>query len=99
MVSFAGAPSLADRQDCLRGAYAARFQAFTEAGRKAGFAPSSSDSEKIAVVLVDYQHDFVDPTGTLSVPGAQEDVARFLDWFYLNASRITTVYASLDTHV
>jgi nicotinamidase/pyrazinamidase len=99
MVSFAGAPPLADREDALRGVYAARFQAFTGAGRKAGFSPAQDDREKTAVVLVDYQHDFVDPTGTLSVPGAQEDVARFLDWFYINAFRITTIYASLDTHV
>jgi nicotinamidase/pyrazinamidase len=99
MASFAGAPSLADEQDVFRGAYAARVQEFTEAGRQAGLTPASSDSESIAVVLVDYQHDFVDPSGTLSVPGAQEDVARFLSWFYSNAHRITTIYASLDTHV
>jgi nicotinamidase/pyrazinamidase len=99
MTSFTGAPSLADRQDALRGAYAARFEEFTQAGRQTDFVPAQSDKEKIAVILVDYQHDFVDPTGTLSVPGAQDDVVRFLDWFYANASKITTVYASLDTHV
>ncbi|MEO7021505.1 MAG: hypothetical protein ABI234_15235 [Ktedonobacteraceae bacterium] len=99
MASFAGAPSLADEQDVFKGAYAARFQEFTEAGQQAGLTPAQSDAEKIAVVLVDYQHDFVDPTGTLSVPGAQEDVVRFLGWFYANAHRITTIYASLDTHL
>lgn len=99
MVRFAGAPSQADTQDIFREAYAARFQEFTEAGRNAGFTPAQSDRERIAVVLVDYQHDFVDPGGTLSVPGAQEDVARFLSWFYANASQITTIYASLDTHL
>ncbi len=61
--------------------YAARIEEFTEAGRRADLTPASSDGEKIAVVLVDYQHDFVDPTGTLYVPGAQEDGARFLAWF------------------
>ena len=99
MASFAGAPPLADQQDAFRGAYAARVQEFTEAGRGADFAPAASDRERIAVILVDYQHDFVDPTGTLSVPGAQEDVARFLDWFYASAPKITSVYASLDTHL
>lgn len=79
--------------------YAARIQEFTEAGRSAGLTPASSDSEKIAVVLVDYQHDFVDPSGTLYVPGSQADVARFLTWFYSNAHRISTIYASLDTHI
>ena len=51
------------------------------------------------MILVDYQHDFVDPTGTLYVPGSQHDVARFLTWFYANAHKITSVYASLDTHL
>jgi nicotinamidase-related amidase len=99
MVQFAGGPELADRQDIFRGAYAARFQEFTEAGQQAGLAPASEDRERVALVLVDYQHDFVDPTGTLYVPGAREDVTRLLDWFYAHAPRITTVYASLDTHV
>lgn len=99
MTSFVGGPALADRQDMLKGPYAARFQEFTEAGRQAGLAPSQTDTQKVAVILVDYQHDFVDPGGTLSVPGAQEDVVRFLDWFYRHASRITTIYASQDCHV
>ena len=99
MARFDGAPALADEQDALRAAYAARFQEFAEAGRQAGFAPTGSGEAKIALVLVDYQHDFVDPTGTLAVPGAQADVARFLRWFYASAPKITTIYASLDTHL
>ncbi len=99
MGKFAGAPAQADERDATRGAYAARFQEFSEAGRQAGFTPAHSDGEKIALILVDYQHDFVDPTGTLYVPGAQEDVSRLLSWFYTNAARITSVYTSLDTHL
>ena len=99
MAGFPGAPDLADEQDALRGAYAARFQEFVKAGEQAGLTPAASDTEKTAVVLVDYQHDFVDPAGTLSVPGAQADVARFLRWFYASASKITTIYASQDTHL
>lgn len=99
MASFTGAPSLADAQDAFKGAYAARVQAFTEAGRQAGLTPAAHDRERVAVVLVDYQHDFVDPSGTLSVPGAQEDIARFLNWFYPSAHSITSIYASLDTHL
>lgn len=96
---MATAPALFNLQDTLRGAFAARIQEFTEAGREARLAPAREDREKIAVILVDYQHDFVDPAGTLSVPGAQDDVARFLTWFYASADRITTIYASLDTHL
>lgn len=99
MVQRATAPALFDGQDAFKGAYAPRFQEFTEAGQQAGFALAQSDAEKIAVILVDYQHDFVDPAGTLYVPGSQQDVARFLTWFYANAHKITSVYASLDTHL
>jgi nicotinamidase-related amidase len=92
-------PALFTTQDTTRGAYAPRIEKFTESGRQAGLEAAANDSEKIAVILVDCQHDFVDPTGTLSVPGAQQDMARFLIWFYRNAHRVTSIYASLDTHL
>ncbi len=92
-------PSLFNVQDAFKGAYPARIQAFTEAGRRAGLPSAHEDREKVALVLVDYQHDFVDPTGTLYVPGSQDDVARLLTWFYANAHKISSVYASLDTHI
>ena len=99
MVNLSTPPTLFSAQDAFKGPYPARFQEFTEAGRKAGFIAAHEDREKIALVLVDYQHDFVDPTGTLYVPGSQDDVARLLTWFYTNAHRISSVYASLDTHL
>lgn len=99
MASFVGAPSLADTRDAFKDAYAARVQAFTEAGRQADLGLASDDRERVAVVLVDYQHDFVHPSGTLAVPDAQEDIARFLSWFYASAHAITSLYASLDTHI
>ncbi|GAC1663016.1 MAG: hypothetical protein PVS3B1_38680 [Ktedonobacteraceae bacterium] len=99
MSQRATAPALFDAQDALRGAYTPRIQAFTEAGQQAGLTAAEHDVEKIAVILVDCQHDFVDPTGTLYVPGAQQDMARFLTWFYANAHNITSIYASLDTHL
>jgi nicotinamidase/pyrazinamidase len=95
----ARAPQMFDVQDAFKGPYAPRIQEFTEAGQRAGYAPAEGDAEKIAVILVDYQHDFVDPSGTLYVPGSREDIARFLTWFYVNAHRITSIYASLDTHL
>jgi nicotinamidase/pyrazinamidase len=99
MANRSTAPALFDAQDAFKGPYAPRIQAFTEAGQQAGFTAAHSDAEKVAVVLVDYQHDFVDPTGTLHVPGSQQDVARFLGWFYANAHKISSIYASLDTHL
>jgi nicotinamidase-related amidase len=99
MVNPSNTPALFSTQDAFRGPYAARIQEFTEAGRQANLSPAHEDREKIALVLVDYQHDFVDPRGTLYVPGSQDDVTRLLSWFYTNAHKITSVYASLDTHL
>lgn len=99
MLHSANAPQLFDVQDVFKGPYAARVQEFTAAGQRAGYTSAQGDTEKIAVILVDYQHDFVDPGGALYVPGSQEDIARFLTWFYINAHRITSIYASLDTHL
>jgi len=99
MVNPSNAPKLLNVQDAYRGPYAARIQEFTEAGRQASFSAAHEDREKIALVLVDYQHDFADPSGTLYVPGSQDDVARLLTWFYTNANKISSIYASLDTHL
>ncbi len=99
MANPSNTPALFSDQDAFRGPYAAHIQEFTEAGRQAGLNLVHEDREKIALVLVDYQHDFVDPSGTLYVPGSQDDVARLLAWFYTNAHKITSVYASLDTHL
>lgn len=98
MMSMTNTPSLYSADDAYRGPYAARTHAFLDAGLTAGLTPALQDTTKTALILVDFQHDFVDPTGTLSVPGAQDDIARFLRWFYASAGMITSIYASLDTH-
>jgi nicotinamidase-related amidase len=61
--------------------------------------PAYQDLQKVAVVLIDAQYDFVHPDGQLPVPGALEDSVRFLEWFYANVHQITTVVTTLDTHV
>ena len=93
------APALFDVQDAFKGPYAPRIQAFTEAGQQADLTAAQNDAEKIALILVDCQHDFVDPTGTLYVPSSQQDVARLLTWFYANTHKISSIYASPDTHL
>ncbi len=98
-MTYQFAPSFFSPQDIYRGVYPARIQEFTEAGRQAGFTLAHQDTKKVAVILVDYQYDFVNPEGTLYVPGAQDDIARFLSWFYRNAPNITSIYVSMDTHL
>ena len=92
-------PSLYSAEDVAREPYAARLNAFMQAGLSAGLRPAREDARTLALVLVDYQHDFVAPTGALSVPGAPADIARLLAWFYRNAGSVTRIYLSLDTHL
>ncbi|MBE0690278.1 MAG: cysteine hydrolase family protein, partial [Anaerolineae bacterium] len=51
------------------------------------------------LLLVDCQVDFIHPQGSLSVPGAVEDTARTIEWLFRNLDQITTIAASLDSHV
>ncbi|MCU0511591.1 MAG: hypothetical protein MUE40_03380 [Anaerolineae bacterium] len=70
-----------------------------EAGRSAGIAPAAHDSLKTALLLVDMQVDFIHPDGALYVPGAIEDTRRTIEWIYHNVGSLTTIIASLDSHV
>jgi nicotinamidase/pyrazinamidase len=81
--------------------YAPDVGAATAAGRRAGLAPAAGDRRRVALFLVDAQIDFIHPPplGTLSVPGAVDDTRRTTEFLYRNAGRISTVMASLDSHV
>jgi nicotinamidase-related amidase len=92
-------PSLYHSDTVYQAPYAARVDAFMRAGAAAELTPARADTTTTALILVDIQHDFVDPAGALSVPGAQDDVARLLGWLYANAGGVTRIYASLDTHL
>lgn len=69
-----------------------------DAGRALNLAPSAKDTDRVALVLVDMQVDFIHPDGALYVPGAVEDSKRVVEWIYHNVSDITHIYASLDSH-
>lgn len=73
--------------------------AAVNAGRQAGFSVAADDTHKTALLLVDMQVDFIYPTGALAVPGAVDDTKRLVEWMYHNTGSITTIYASLDSHL
>lgn len=79
--------------------FAPRTSEVVEAGRAAAFRPSISDRLRIILLLVDAQVDFIHEDGALSVPGAVADTRRTIDWMFANAHQLTTVAASLDSHV
>lgn len=92
-------PTLYKNSDAFEPMYAARLKEFADEGRAAKLRPSARDSRKRALLIVDAQWDFVHPTGSLSVPGAQDDVSRLAQFIYRNANDLTSIYASLDSHL
>ncbi|MBN1122010.1 MAG: nicotinamidase [Anaerolineae bacterium] len=71
----------------------------TAAGRQANCSPAAEDDQKVLLLLVDPQVDFIHTDGALSVPGAVDDTRRTIEWLFSNLERVTTIAASLDTHV
>lgn len=70
-----------------------------QAASAVGAKPAAQDKNRIALILVDVQVDFVHVDGALSVPGAVDDTRRTIEWMFRNLGQITTIIASLDTHV
>lgn len=68
------------------------------AGHAAKVNPSRDDKERVLLLLVDPQVDFIHEDGSLSVPGAVDDTRRTIEWICNNVDRITGIIASLDTH-
>lgn len=79
--------------------YAPRATLTVDAGRTAGISPSDDDQRRIILLLVDAQVDFVHTDGALSVPGAVDDTRRTIEWLFRHVGQVTTVAASLDSHV
>jgi nicotinamidase-related amidase len=68
-------------------------------GHFAGLPPSSMDERRTVLLLVDAQVDFIHVDGALSVPGAVDDTRRTIEWLFRNLGQVTTIAASLDSHV
>ena len=70
-----------------------------EAGRQAGLSPATDDQKRVILLLVDAQVDFIHTDGALSVSGSVDDTRRTIEWLFRHADEITTVAASLDSHL
>ena len=53
---------------------------------------------KIALLLIDPQHDFCHPQGALYVPGANQDVLRIANFIDSHSDKINQLIITLDTH-
>lgn len=79
--------------------YVPRTATAIDAGLASGLPPAAEDEQRIALLLVDPQVDFIHLDGALSVPGAVDDARRTIEWIFRHAGQITTIMASLDSHV
>lgn len=79
--------------------YAPDLGAVAEAGTRARLTPAQHDKNPYALLLVDFQIDFCHANGSLSVPGAVDDLRRTIEFLYREAERIKTVVVSLDSHL
>ncbi len=70
--------------------------------------PANMDAQTVLLVGIDWQNDFVlpdasmvangEPYGSLSVPGAKDDISRWTQFIYNNLEKITRIMLSVDTH-
>ena len=69
------------------------------AGQQAQMPAAAHDEQRVILLLVDPQVDFIHEDGALSVPGAVADTRRTIEWLYRNATQVTATAASLDSHI
>lgn len=69
------------------------------AASKFSVKPSEDDKEKILLLAIDMQQDFMDTDrAALKVPGSLGDVQRLTKFIWNNFEKITRIAVSLDTH-
>ncbi|MFN7161043.1 MAG: isochorismatase [Candidatus Gracilibacteria bacterium] len=83
--------------------YLERAEDAREWKEKYDITPSSTDKEKVALLLIDVQNTFCLPefelyVGGRSGRGAIEDNVRLCEFIYKNLGKITSIFPTLDTH-
>jgi len=63
------------------------------------FRPAKTDMLKVHLLIIDMQVDFCHPTGSLYVPGAEEDIRRLIEFIYRNGDQISKITCTLDSHL
>ena len=85
--------------DAVGQLYSPNLGATVQDGKRLGLLPADSDRQRIMLLLVDPQVDFVHENGALSVPGAVADTRRTIEWIFRHVGQITAIASSLDSHV
>lgn len=53
---------------------------------------------KVDLVIIDGQHDFCNPAGSLFVPGADEDMSRLAKFVAKNSRKLDDIHSTMDSH-
>ncbi len=79
--------------------YAPRTPQVISQGRADNLPHAHRDEQRVMLLLVDPQVDFVHEDGSLSVPGAVDDTRRTIEWMFRHITEMTSIAASLDSHI
>lgn len=79
--------------------YAPDITDIAAAAQTADLPPARHDREKVHLVIIDMQVDFCHPTGSLYVPGAEEDIERLSAFIFHHAAAISRITCTLDSHL
>lgn len=75
-----------------------RIDKIIDLGKKEKLQPASMDKERIMLLAIDVQNDFMENIGSLSVQGSKGDVERLTKWIYRHTETLTQIICSLDCH-
>ncbi len=78
--------------------YQQRFMEAKKWAKQNNLHPAATDSNKIALLIIDAQNSFCLPDGELFVMGAEKDSERICEFIYKNINTITKTIPTLDTH-
>ena len=73
-------------------------QLISKQAEEAGLKAAQSDDPQVMLLLVDMQIDFCHTQGALYTPGALDDIKRVIDFIFRNASRLSHITCSMDSH-
>ncbi len=79
--------------------YAPRTPQVISQGRADNLPHAHRDEQRVMLLLVDPQVDFIHEDGSLSVPGAVDDTRRTIEWLLGHITEVTSIAASLDSHI
>ncbi len=90
-------PNFYDREK-VGTVFSPQIETIIKAADGVDYRPAQWDEQRILLLLIDPQVDFIHENGALSVPGAVDDTRRTIEWLFDNLEQVTDIVVSLDSH-